>query len=102
MKPLQSKDDLTYHLTSHLRLNAVYWGFNALCIMGKPEALNKDEMVDFVMSCWDEEAGKPSRLRLSHSDIHHSFQVHLAPIQIMMHIFSPHYRPSRFWSCRMY
>ena len=67
MKPLQSKDDLTYHLTSHLRLNAVYWGFNALCIMGKPEALNKDEMVDFVMSCWDEEAGKPSRFRLSHS-----------------------------------
>ena len=53
----QNKDDLTYHLTSHLRLNAVYWGFTALCILGKPDALDREEMIEFVMSCWDEEAG---------------------------------------------
>jgi len=46
-----------YHLTSHLRLNAVYWGFTALSIMGRPDALDRDEMVEFVMSCWDDEAG---------------------------------------------
>lgn len=46
-----------YHLTTHLRLNAVYWGFTALSIMGRPEALDRDEMVEFVMSCWDDEAG---------------------------------------------
>jgi prenyltransferase beta subunit len=53
----QSKDDLTYHLTSHLRLNAVYWGFTALYILGKPDALDREEMIEFVMSCWDEGAG---------------------------------------------
>ncbi|KAJ3513596.1 hypothetical protein NLJ89_g2870 [Agrocybe chaxingu] len=53
----QNKDDLTYHLTSHLRLNAIYWGFTAVCILGRPDALDRDEMIDFVMSCWDEEAG---------------------------------------------
>lgn len=46
-----------YHLTTHLRLNAVYWGFTALSIMGRPDALDRDEMVEFVMSCWDDEAG---------------------------------------------
>ncbi len=56
----QSKDDLTYHLTSHLRLNAVYWGFTALYILGKPDALDREEMIEFVMSCWDEEAGNHS------------------------------------------
>ena len=54
----QNKDDLVYHLTSHLRLNAVYWGLTALCIMGHQDALSRDDMIDFVMSCWDEEAGR--------------------------------------------
>ncbi|KAJ3513303.1 hypothetical protein NMY22_g15081 [Coprinellus aureogranulatus] len=53
----ESKDDLMYHLTSHLRLNAVYWGLTALAIMGKQDALDREEMIEFVMSCWDEEAG---------------------------------------------
>ncbi|TFK62404.1 terpenoid cyclases/Protein prenyltransferase [Pluteus cervinus] len=53
----ESKDDLSYHLTAHLRLNAVYWGLTALCIMGHKDALDREEMIDFVMSCWDEEAG---------------------------------------------
>jgi geranylgeranyl transferase type-2 subunit beta len=25
--------------------------------MGRPDALDRDEMVEFVMSCWDDEAG---------------------------------------------
>jgi len=53
----ENKDDLTYHLTAHLRLNAIYWGLTALCILGRPDALNREEMIEFVMSCWDEEAG---------------------------------------------
>ncbi|KAK2464676.1 hypothetical protein APHAL10511_003252 [Amanita phalloides] len=53
----QSKDDLAYHLTAHLRLNAIYWGLTALSIMGRPDALNREEMVEFVMTCWDDEAG---------------------------------------------
>lgn len=54
---LQNKDDLVYHLTAHLRMNAVYWGLTALCVMKHKDALNREEMIDFVMSCWDEEAG---------------------------------------------
>jgi prenyltransferase beta subunit len=37
-------------------MNAVYWGLTALLIMGHGDALDRDEMIDFVMSCWDEEA----------------------------------------------
>lgn len=50
-------DELMYHLTSHLRLNAVYWGLMALYVMGHKDALDRNEMIDFVMSCWDDEAG---------------------------------------------
>ncbi|QRV83367.1 terpenoid cyclase [Ceratobasidium sp. AG-Ba] len=53
----QNTDDLAYHLTLHLRLNAVYWGFTAVSIMGQPTALKRDEMIDFVMSCWDDQQG---------------------------------------------
>lgn len=56
----QNTDDLAYHLTSHLRLNAVYWGFTAVSVMGQPTALERDEMIEFVMSCWDEQEGSPS------------------------------------------
>ncbi|PAV14788.1 rab geranylgeranyltransferase [Pyrrhoderma noxium] len=51
------KDDLSYHLTTHLRMNGVYWGLTALCVMGHNDALPREEMIEFVMSCWDEEAG---------------------------------------------
>ena len=54
---IQNKDDLVYHLTAHLRMNAIYWGLTALCVMDHKDALNRDEMIEFVMSCWDEEAG---------------------------------------------
>ncbi|KZV88694.1 rab geranylgeranyltransferase [Exidia glandulosa HHB12029] len=53
----KNKDDLAYHLTTHLRMNAIYWGVTALFIMERPDALDRDDILDFVMSCWDEEAG---------------------------------------------
>ena len=55
---LDKKKDLAFHLTEHLRLNGVYWGYTALTIMGQPEALDRDEMVDYVMRCWDARAGE--------------------------------------------
>ena len=54
---IQNKDDLVYHMTAHLRMNAVYWGLTALCVMKNKDALNREEMIDFVMSCCDEETG---------------------------------------------
>ncbi|KIJ53392.1 hypothetical protein M422DRAFT_25757 [Sphaerobolus stellatus SS14] len=53
----ENKDDLMYHLTAHLRMNAIYWGLTALCIMRQKDALSREEMIEFVMSCWDDEAG---------------------------------------------
>ncbi len=44
-------------MTEHLRLNGVYWGLTALCIMNQKEALDRKEMIDYVLSCWDDEAG---------------------------------------------
>ncbi|KAJ3894137.1 rab geranylgeranyltransferase [Lentinula edodes] len=38
-------------------MNAIYWGLTALCTMNHREALDRDEMIDYVMSCWDEETG---------------------------------------------
>jgi geranylgeranyl transferase type-2 subunit beta len=53
----EQKKDLAYHLTEHLRVNGVYWGLTALCIMGHKDALPREEMIDYVLSCWDDEAG---------------------------------------------
>ena len=52
-------------MTAHLRMNAIYWGLTSLCIMNQKDALDRDEMIDFVMSCWDEEAGLSPRSDLS-------------------------------------
>ena len=57
----QNTDDLIYHMTAHLRLNGIYWGLTALCTMGQQDALPREEMVEFVMSCWDDEAGMHNR-----------------------------------------
>ncbi|KAL7420197.1 Rab geranylgeranyltransferase [Cryptotrichosporon argae] len=57
IQQLDQKQDLAYHLTEHLRLNGVYWGLTALHIMGRPGALPREPMVEYVMSCWDDEAG---------------------------------------------
>ena len=54
---VQHKDDLTYHMTAHLRMNADYWVLTALCIMKHKDALDAEETIEYVMSCWDEEAG---------------------------------------------
>jgi geranylgeranyl transferase type-2 subunit beta len=42
-------------LTEHLRLNGVYWGLTALFLLGEPKALDRDEMIKYVLSCQTEE-----------------------------------------------
>lgn len=54
--------DLAYHLTEHLRINGVYWGLTALCLMDQQDALDREEMIEYVMSCWDDEAGESGLL----------------------------------------
>src|ERR1700709_537934 len=50
-------DEYEYWLTEHLRLSGVYWGLTALHILGHPEALPRDELIQFTMSCWDAQSG---------------------------------------------
>lgn len=51
------RDEYEYWLTEHLRLNGLYWGLNALHLMGHPEALPRKETIDFVLSCQHENGG---------------------------------------------
>ena len=51
------KDELDYWLTEHLRLNGAYWGLTALHLLGHPEALPRNDTIDFVLSCQHENGG---------------------------------------------
>ncbi|ORY09295.1 geranylgeranyl transferas-like protein type II beta subunit [Clohesyomyces aquaticus] len=45
------KDELEYWLTEHLRLNGLYWGITALHLLGQPDALPRQGIIDFLLSC---------------------------------------------------
>ncbi|CAG8950458.1 hypothetical protein HYFRA_00006954 [Hymenoscyphus fraxineus] len=51
------RDELEYWLTEHLRLNGLYWGLTALHLLGRPDALPRNETIDFVLSCQSENGG---------------------------------------------
>lgn len=51
------KDEYEYWLTEHLRLNGLYWGLTASHLLGKPDALPRDGVLDFVFSCLTEDGG---------------------------------------------
>lgn len=51
------KDELEYWLTEHLRLNGLYWGLTAVHLLGHPDALPRNEVLDFVLSCMHENGG---------------------------------------------
>ncbi|KAF9913742.1 hypothetical protein BX616_009672 [Lobosporangium transversale] len=51
------KNDLEYWLTEHLRVNGLYWGATALHILGKPEALDQDQIVEYLVKCQHENGG---------------------------------------------
>ncbi|KAG9231536.1 terpenoid cyclases/protein prenyltransferase alpha-alpha toroid [Amylocarpus encephaloides] len=51
------RDELEYWLTEHLRLNGLYWGLTALHLLGRPDALPRDQTIQFVLSCQHENGG---------------------------------------------
>ncbi|CEP64678.1 Rab geranylgeranyltransferase BET2 LALA0_S13e00474g [Lachancea lanzarotensis] len=51
------RDDYEYWLSEHLRLNGVYWGLTALCVLDAKDTFNRSEIISFVLSCWDTKAG---------------------------------------------
>ncbi|EAZ63627.2 Type II proteins geranylgeranyltransferase beta subunit [Scheffersomyces stipitis CBS 6054] len=47
-----------YWLSEHLRMNGLYWGVVSLVIMNALEdALPQNEVIDYILSCWDEKTG---------------------------------------------
>jgi hypothetical protein len=50
--------DYSYHRSEHLRMNGIYWGLTALCLLDRQDALSREDMVAWVMSCWDEKQGR--------------------------------------------
>jgi prenyltransferase beta subunit len=93
---------LAYHLSTHLRINGVYWGLMALGLMGRGEELKADELVEFVMSCWDKESGETPHASTSPieedriADLSSpSTQVALGPFPSMMLTCSVHARQFR-------
>ncbi|KAK8205672.1 Rab geranylgeranyltransferase [Zalaria obscura] len=51
------KTELEYWLTEHLRINGIYWGLTALHLLGHPDALPRDGVLDFVISCLHDNGG---------------------------------------------
>jgi len=51
------RDELEYWLTEHLRLNGLYWGLTALHLLGRPDALPRNETIAFVLSCQTDSGG---------------------------------------------
>ncbi|KAI1253353.1 hypothetical protein MGN70_005561 [Eutypa lata] len=51
------KEEYEYWLTEHLRLNGIYWGLTALHLLRHPDALPRDETIDFILSCQHDSGG---------------------------------------------
>ena len=51
------KDEYAYWLTEHLRLNGLYWGLTACHLLGHPDALPREEVIEFVISCLHDSGG---------------------------------------------
>ncbi|KAF2725417.1 geranylgeranyl transferase type 2 subunit beta [Polychaeton citri CBS 116435] len=51
------KDELEYHLTEHLRVSGIYWGLTALNLLGQPDGLPRDGLLEYVFACLHDDGG---------------------------------------------
>lgn len=42
-------------MSEHLRVSGIYWGLTSLCILGKIDVMNKEETIQFVKKCYNED-----------------------------------------------
>ncbi|EMD31735.1 hypothetical protein CERSUDRAFT_69210 [Gelatoporia subvermispora B] len=57
------QDRLMFFLTSYLPVNGTHHGLTVVSAMGHKDALLLDQMVDFVMSCWDARTDQSTTLQ---------------------------------------
>ena len=53
---------MEYWLTEHLRLSAVYWGWTCLHLLSRPDALDRSELLRYVLSCQNEDGNTFNRV----------------------------------------
>lgn len=53
----KKRDNFEYWLTEHLRINGVYWGLSALCVLDAKDTFEKPEVINFVLECFVESTG---------------------------------------------
>lgn len=53
----KEKDSFMALAIEHLRMNGAYWGLTTLDILQNIAAVDQNEVISWVMSCWDEESG---------------------------------------------
>jgi prenyltransferase beta subunit len=54
---LQNKESFDFYATEHFRMSGVYWGLTAMQILGKLHLMDKDAILDWVLSCQKEDGG---------------------------------------------
>ncbi|CAH2038021.1 unnamed protein product, partial [Iphiclides podalirius] len=52
-----NKDDYEYCMTEYLRMSGIYWTLTALELMNQSSRLQKEEIIEFITSCQDNESG---------------------------------------------
>ncbi|KAL9095590.1 MAG: hypothetical protein Q9165_002022 [Trypethelium subeluteriae] len=53
----QRRDELDYWLTEHLRVSGIYWGLTALHLLGHPDALPRNDLLKYIISCFCDDGG---------------------------------------------
>ena len=53
----ESHRSFEYWLSEHLRMNGLYWGVTALITMNELSALAQQDVIDYIMLCWDDKTG---------------------------------------------
>lgn len=53
----KKQNDYEYWLSEHLRINGVYWGLTALCVLDAKDIFDKNDVIDFVLGCKDNSTG---------------------------------------------
>uniref|UniRef100_A0A0E0LWT2 Geranylgeranyl transferase type II subunit beta n=1 Tax=Oryza punctata TaxID=4537 RepID=A0A0E0LWT2_ORYPU len=54
---MQKKDSFESLVMEHIRLNGAYWGLTTLDLLHKLHAVEADEVIEWIMSCYHPESG---------------------------------------------
>ncbi|KAJ2945794.1 hypothetical protein O0L34_g4699 [Tuta absoluta] len=52
-----NKDDYEYCMTEYLRMSGIYWSLTAMELMDQSSRMPKEDIIEFIKSCQDNESG---------------------------------------------